>query len=177
MHVARKLAAELEEGVVVCVLADGGWKYLSAGFWHGDDDRAMDEALVVIPPEVREALAAHAHAELPNEACGLLLLRDGVAERYEPGRNTLASPYRFEIEVDPEMWFLEDEGYKLAVFHSHPSTEPKPSRTDVENIGLWAGAPVPDLLGRARRARGVDGSSTARSNRSSSADAPRGACG
>jgi cysteine synthase B len=33
VHVARRLAAELDEGVVVAVLADGGWKYLSAGFW------------------------------------------------------------------------------------------------------------------------------------------------
>jgi cysteine synthase B len=33
VHVGRRLAAELDEGVVVCVLADGGWKYLSAGFW------------------------------------------------------------------------------------------------------------------------------------------------
>ena len=97
--------------------------------------------MVVIPPEVREALAAHARAELPNEACGLLLLRDGVAERFEPGRNALASPYRFEMEVDPELWFVEDEGYTLAVVHSHPSTEPKPSRTDVANIGLWEGRP------------------------------------
>ncbi|MGH3008749.1 MAG: PLP-dependent cysteine synthase family protein [Gaiellaceae bacterium] len=37
VHVARRLAAELEEGVVVCVLPDGGWKYLSAGFWDGDE--------------------------------------------------------------------------------------------------------------------------------------------
>jgi cysteine synthase B len=37
VHVARRLAAELDEGVVVCVLPDGGWKYLSAGFWHGDE--------------------------------------------------------------------------------------------------------------------------------------------
>jgi cysteine synthase B len=37
VHVARKLAAELEEGVVVCILADAGWKYLSAGFWEADD--------------------------------------------------------------------------------------------------------------------------------------------
>jgi [CysO sulfur-carrier protein]-thiocarboxylate-dependent cysteine synthase len=36
-HVARQLAGELEEGVVVCVLADGGWKYLSADFWEADD--------------------------------------------------------------------------------------------------------------------------------------------
>ena len=33
VHVARLLAEELDEGVIVCVLADGGWKYLSAGFW------------------------------------------------------------------------------------------------------------------------------------------------
>jgi len=37
LHVARRLAGELEEGVVVCVLADGGWKYLSAGFWQGEE--------------------------------------------------------------------------------------------------------------------------------------------
>jgi cysteine synthase B len=37
LHVARRLAVELEEGVVVCVLADGGWKYLSAGFWEGEE--------------------------------------------------------------------------------------------------------------------------------------------
>jgi cysteine synthase B len=37
IHAARRLASELEEGVVVCVLADGGWKYLSAGFWDTDE--------------------------------------------------------------------------------------------------------------------------------------------
>jgi cysteine synthase B len=37
LHVARKLASELEEGVVVCILADAGWKYLSADFWEADD--------------------------------------------------------------------------------------------------------------------------------------------
>jgi proteasome lid subunit RPN8/RPN11 len=96
---------------------------------------------VVIPAEVRSALVEHAQAELPNEACGLLVLRDGVAERLVPGRNRAASPYRFELEVDPETWFLEDDGYELAVFHSHPSSPPRPSRTDVENIGLWEGRP------------------------------------
>jgi proteasome lid subunit RPN8/RPN11 len=97
--------------------------------------------VVVIPPAVREALAAHAREELPNESCGLLLLRDGVAERYEPAQNAAASPYRFEREVDPELWFLEDEGYQLAVVHSHVSAPPRPSRTDVENVGLWQGRP------------------------------------
>jgi cysteine synthase len=46
VHVARKLAADLEEGVVVCVLADGGWKYLSADFWETDDvETSMERTL------------------------------------------------------------------------------------------------------------------------------------
>jgi proteasome lid subunit RPN8/RPN11 len=96
---------------------------------------------VVIPAEVRLELVEHAEAERPNEACGLIVLRDGVAERYVPGENTAASPYRFELKTEPEIWFLEDEGYELAVFHSHLSSPPQPSRTDVENIGLWKGRP------------------------------------
>ena len=96
---------------------------------------------MVIPSEVRSALVEHAEAESPNECCGLLALRDGIAERYVPARNVAASPYRFELDVDPEAWFLEDEGFELAVFHSHLSSPPRPSRTDVENIGLWEGRP------------------------------------
>jgi [CysO sulfur-carrier protein]-thiocarboxylate-dependent cysteine synthase len=38
LHVARRIGAELGEGVVVCVLADGGWKYLSAPFWDSATD-------------------------------------------------------------------------------------------------------------------------------------------
>jgi proteasome lid subunit RPN8/RPN11 len=104
---------------------------------------------VVIPPAIRTALEEHARAEEPNEACGLVVLRDGTAERYLPGRNAAASPYRFELDTDPQNWFLEDEGYELAVFHSHLSSPPRPSRTDVENIGLWEGRPYLILsLGR-----------------------------
>ncbi len=95
----------------------------------------------MIPAEVRRALEEHARAEAPNEACGLVLLREGRAERYEPGRNAAASPYRFDLDADPELWFAEDDGYELAVFHSHPASPARPSRTDVENIGLWEGRP------------------------------------
>ena len=97
---------------------------------------------MVVPPEIRDQLVAHALQEAPNEACGLVAFRDGVAERYLPGENALGSPYRFELRPsDPADFFLEDEGYELAVFHSHPVTEPRPSRTDLENIGLWEGRP------------------------------------
>jgi cysteine synthase len=46
VHVAVKLAAELDEGVVVCVLADAGWKYLSAAFWDAADvARSMEQSV------------------------------------------------------------------------------------------------------------------------------------
>ena len=38
LHVARRLVDELDEGVVVAVLADGGWKYLSADFWDAPEE-------------------------------------------------------------------------------------------------------------------------------------------
>ena len=96
----------------------------------------------MIPDDVRAELEQHARDETPNEACGLVLLRDGRGERYEAGRNAAASPYRFELEFDdPEIWYAEDDGYELAVFHSHVAAPARPSRTDVENIGLWAGKP------------------------------------
>ena len=96
---------------------------------------------MIVPTELRRELERHAAEEAPNEACGLVLLRDGRAVGYERGRNAEASPYRFRLEVEPEVWFLEDEGYELAVFHSHPSSPPKPSRADLERAGLWASRP------------------------------------
>jgi [CysO sulfur-carrier protein]-thiocarboxylate-dependent cysteine synthase len=45
-HVARKLAGELDEGVIVAILADGGWKYLSADFWDAEDvEQAMERTV------------------------------------------------------------------------------------------------------------------------------------
>jgi proteasome lid subunit RPN8/RPN11 len=116
---------------------------------------------VVVGEALRAELAEHAEAELPNEACGLVVLRDGTAERYVRGRNAADSPYRFELDVDPETWFLEDDGCELAVFHSHVSAPPRPSRTDVENIGLWSGRPYLIYTVRTRELaawRIVDGS-------------------
>jgi [CysO sulfur-carrier protein]-thiocarboxylate-dependent cysteine synthase len=45
-YVARKLAAERDEGVVVAIFADAGWKYLSADFWEADDvEQAMERTV------------------------------------------------------------------------------------------------------------------------------------
>ena len=95
-----------------------------------------------MPAAVRRELEEHADSEAPNEACGLLAFRDGVAERYLPGENDAASPYRFQLRPgSPDDFFLVDDGFELAVFHSHPTDKAEPSRTDIENIGLWEGKP------------------------------------
>ncbi len=96
-----------------------------------------------MPAALRRALEEHAEREAPNEACGLVALRDGVAERYVPCVNVAASPFRFDLRApDPSVVVdLEDEGYELAVFHSHPTDSARPSRTDVANVGLWDGRP------------------------------------
>jgi cysteine synthase B len=47
VHVARRLAEQLDEGAVVAVLADAGWKYLSAGFWdeHAETQDELEAAV------------------------------------------------------------------------------------------------------------------------------------
>ena len=73
----------------------------------------------------------------------MLAFRNGIAERYVACINRLASPFRFELQPpEPGLVIdLEDEGYELAVFHSHPTDSARPSRTDIASIGLWEGRP------------------------------------
>jgi proteasome lid subunit RPN8/RPN11 len=80
-------------------------------------------------------MVAHARAELPNECCGLLGGPPGrVTERY-PLINAAASPR--EYLSDPHSMFaafkdMRGQGIDvLAVYHSHPTSEPIPSRTDL----------------------------------------------
>jgi len=98
--------------------------------------------VVVVPPAVREEIAAHAREEAPNESCGLLLLDGERAVEYVRGTNASASPYRFDLFIDPVHWAdIGDREVEQGVVHSHLSSPPRPSRTDVENIGLWEGKP------------------------------------
>ncbi|MDQ3896708.1 MAG: cysteine synthase family protein [Actinomycetota bacterium] len=45
---AAKAAAQLDEGVIVTVLADGGWKYLSTGAWTDDLDEVVERAKRIV---------------------------------------------------------------------------------------------------------------------------------
>ena len=92
-----------------------------------------------MPPPIREQIAEHAREELPNESCGLVLLEDDHAVEYVRAENADASPYRFTLYLDPIRW--SEIELDQAVVHSHVSAPPRPSRTDVENVGLWQGRP------------------------------------
>ena len=96
---------------------------------------------MVVPDAIRAELVAHAREEAPNECCGLVLVRDGIAVEYIRGINKLASPYRYELYIDPFVWSEIDDSVEQVIFHSHPETEPRPSRTDRELAGLWSGRP------------------------------------
>ena len=97
---------------------------------------------MVIPAAGRAAIVAHAQAELPNESCGLLLLEGETAVEYVAAENASPSPYFFELRLDPLVWAdIGDRDVEQAVVHSHVSSPPRPSRTDVERIGLWRDQP------------------------------------
>jgi proteasome lid subunit RPN8/RPN11 len=96
-----------------------------------------------VPAALRRRLEEHADREAPNEACGFVVLRDGVAVDFIPCVNTAESPYRFELRApDPGLILdVEDDGGELAVWHSHPTDSARPSKTDLANIGLWEERP------------------------------------
>jgi proteasome lid subunit RPN8/RPN11 len=94
----------------------------------------------VLPSSIREAIVAHARAEYPNEACGLIVgdgsaADGGRALRFQATRNAAASPYRYEIDpADLLRLTIEtddaDETF-WGIVHSHTHTPAVPSPTDV----------------------------------------------
>jgi proteasome lid subunit RPN8/RPN11 len=106
-------------------------------------------ATAVLPGAIRDAIVAQAQAEVPNEACGLIVgtapaADGGSALQYERTRNRAASPYRYE--VDPADLYrvsvaADDADTVIwGIVHSHIRSPAVPSPTD---IGL---ALYPDAL-------------------------------
>ena len=82
----------------------------------------------------------HARAEFPIECCGVLAgsVDDGVGwvTEHHPLVNALASPTEYESE--PRSMLAAHKAMRasgteiLAVYHSHPTSDPIPSQRDLE---------------------------------------------
>jgi proteasome lid subunit RPN8/RPN11 len=115
----------------------------------GREGAAPGPASVELPESIRAAIVAHARAEAPNEACGLIVgdlpaADGGRAVRWEATRNRAASPYRYEIDADDllRLTIATDDADEVfwGIVHSHVASPAYPSLTD---IGL---ALYPDAL-------------------------------
>jgi len=85
----------------------------------------------------RERLLVHCRAELPNEACGLLLGGEGLVADVAPARNVAASDRRRHFEIDPRDFIAADSFARehglgiLGSYHSHPDRAAEPSDVDL----------------------------------------------
>ncbi len=85
-------------------------------------------------------MTVHALEERPNECCGMVGGKDGVATKVIPVANAAASPLRYEM--DPKGQYdalkeIEADGELLAIYHSHTKSAAYPSQTDVNQAQNW----------------------------------------
>ncbi|NUS45780.1 MAG: M67 family metallopeptidase [Mycobacteriaceae bacterium] len=93
--------------------------------------------MLVIRADLVEAMVAHARADHPDEACGIIAGPEGSDRplRFVPMTNAERSPtfYRFDSGEQLRLWREMDanDEVPVVVYHSHTATEAYPSRTDV----------------------------------------------
>jgi proteasome lid subunit RPN8/RPN11 len=76
---------------------------------------------------------AHAQADAPHECCGYMSLKEGhVAEVFRT-ENIKHSPYGYELGFKALQHAndLEDDGFGVVIYHSHPRSAAEPSQTDI----------------------------------------------
>jgi proteasome lid subunit RPN8/RPN11 len=92
---------------------------------------------LVIRRDLVEAMVAHARADHPDEACGVIAGPEGSdrPDRFIAMANAERSPtfYRFDSGEQLKVWRAMDEADEVPVviYHSHTATEAYPSRTDI----------------------------------------------
>jgi len=97
--------------------------------------------VLVIRTDLVDAMVAHARADHPDEACGILAGPEGSdrPERHVPMLNAERSPtfYRFDSTEQLKVWRAmdADDEVPVVVYHSHTATEAYPSRTDIKLAG------------------------------------------
>ncbi len=93
--------------------------------------------MLTISAELRDKIVAHARADHPDEACGVIAGPAGSdrPERFIAMLNAERSPtfYRFDSLEQLRVWReMDDCGEEpVVIYHSHTATEAYPSRTDI----------------------------------------------
>jgi [CysO sulfur-carrier protein]-S-L-cysteine hydrolase len=93
--------------------------------------------MLTISADLRAQIMAHARADHPDEACGVIAGPEGSdrPERFIPMLNAERSPtfYRFDSLEQLRVWRdMDDRGEEpVVIYHSHTATEAYPSRTDI----------------------------------------------
>lgn len=90
---------------------------------------------VQFPAELYLQMIEHLQGEVPNEGCGLIAFDGDRPVKIYRGTNILASPTRYRMDdeqVIEAIDEIEKNGWQLgAIYHSHPSSPPTPSATDI----------------------------------------------
>lgn len=93
-----------------------------------------------LPRALYDEIVAHAREDAPNECCGMVATRAGVAVKIHRARNTAASPFRYELDPMEQYRIqteIENSGCELgAIYHSHTRSDPVPSQTDI-NLAFY----------------------------------------
>jgi [CysO sulfur-carrier protein]-S-L-cysteine hydrolase len=93
--------------------------------------------VLTISKDLYDKIVAHARADHPDEACGVLAGPAGSdrPERFIPMTNVARSPtfYEFDSTEQFQVWKEMDDRDEepVAIYHSHTATEAYPSRTDI----------------------------------------------
>jgi proteasome lid subunit RPN8/RPN11 len=93
--------------------------------------------MLTITRELRDRIVAHARADHPDEACGVVAGPEGGdrPERFIPMLNAARSPTFYEFDSGDLLKLYREmddrDEVPVVVYHSHTATEAYPSRTDV----------------------------------------------
>jgi [CysO sulfur-carrier protein]-S-L-cysteine hydrolase len=92
---------------------------------------------ITLPQPIYDEIIAHAQAGAPQEVCGILSGRDGVATELVRARNEAVNPimdYWVDGQTLLRQFDFENQGEAMiAIYHSHPVDPPYPSATDARN--------------------------------------------
>ena len=90
---------------------------------------------MVISQAQLDELLEHARETVPEECCGYGSLQDGRVDALFRGENVLESSRRYGYNLDPKSLLraveLEDDGFQVLTYHSHPASPAEPSQTDI----------------------------------------------